>query len=291
MSRSQTLTHSMMRCNILRELRGRTAVVTGAANGIGQSLADRLAREGMNLVLADVDAERLHVNVDRLRAAGGSAIGVRTDVTSEDDLDELAQATVAEFGPPHVVYANAGVNRFARFQDLSLDDWQWIVGVNLMGVVHTLRSFLPHLLRGHNGCFAITASVASLMCATNTSAYNATKHAVLAIADSLHAELAAEGRSDIGVVLLCPGPVRTDIAHAERHRSGPTPELSEADRHFERFLTTSGMDPAVAADLFVDAVKADQRFVFTHPDLTRRAVDQRAASMLAGLTFNSRDGT
>jgi NAD(P)-dependent dehydrogenase (short-subunit alcohol dehydrogenase family) len=268
----------------MRDLTGRTAVVTGAASGIGLCLVNRFIAEGMNLVLADVDFERLNANVERLRAAGSTAIGVPTDVTSAAAVDSLAAVTTAEFGLPHVVCANAGVNRFARFQDLSLDDWQWLVGVNLMGVVHTVRSFLPLLLQGHNGCLAITASMASLMCGTQTSAYNATKHGVLAIAESLRAELVADGRPDIGVTLLCPGPVRTDIAHSARHRPGPAVEQTEADQRFEQLLTTSGMDPWRAADLLVDAIKEDRRFVFTHPELARRAVEQRSASMLAELS-------
>jgi NAD(P)-dependent dehydrogenase (short-subunit alcohol dehydrogenase family) len=268
----------------MRELAGRTAVVTGGASGIGLSLANRLAAEGMNLVVADIDSERLHTTVERLRAAGSKVIGTPTDVSSAPALDALATAVTAEFGLPDVVCANAGVNRFARFQDLSLDDWQWVIGVNLMGVVHTARSFLPLLLQGHNGCLAITASMASLMCPINAAAYNAAKHGALAIAESLYAELFAEGRSDIGVTLLCPGPVRTDIAHSTRHRSGAAVEQTEADRRFEQLLTTSGMDPWHAADLLVDAIKEDRRFVFTHPELARRAVEQRSASMLDGLS-------
>ncbi len=270
----------------MRELAGRTAVVTGAASGIGLSLADRFAAEGMNLVVADIDSERLDVTVERLRGAGANAIGLPTDVSSAPALDALAAAATAEFGLPHVVCANAGVNRFAGFQDLSLDDWRWIVGVNLMGVVHTARSFLPLLRQGRNGCLAITGSMASLMCVTNAAAYNAAKHGVLAIAESLHAELVAEGRHDIGITLLCPGPVRTDIARSARHRMGPVVEQTAADQRFERLLTASGIEPRDAADLLADGIKEDRRFVFTHPELARHAVERRSASMLAGLNVS-----
>jgi NAD(P)-dependent dehydrogenase (short-subunit alcohol dehydrogenase family) len=267
----------------MRQLAGRSAVVTGAANGIGLSLADQLAREGMNLVLADVDVARLEAVVDRLCAFGANVVGVQTDVAEPAQLDELAATTVAEFGPPHLVCANAGVNRFASFQELTLDDWDWIVGVNLMGVVHTVRSFLPCLLEGRDGCLAITGSMAALMCGVNRSAYNATKHAVWAIAESVAAELASLGRVDVGVSLLCPGPVRTDIANAGRHRSQSNAQPSDGDRDFAEYLVSSGVDPDEVAALLIDAVKNDRRYVFTHADLARTAVEQRNATVFADL--------
>jgi short-subunit dehydrogenase len=267
---------------VTRELAGRTAVITGAASGIGLSLADRLSLEDMNLVLADVDTQRLQPVVDRLRAAGRRVIGVPTDVTEPADLDELAAVTVAEFGMPFVTCANAGVNRFASFQDLTLNDWQWIIGVNLMGVVHTVRSFLPLLLQGRGGGLAITASMASIVSGVNRSAYSATKHAVLAIADSLTDELAADQRSDIGVTLLCPGPVRTDIADCGRHRPGGAAP-TEQDERFARYLAESGLDADEVASLLIEGIKAGRRYVFTHPRLARDALGDRHAAFVAGL--------
>lgn len=257
--------------------------MTGAASGIGRSLIDRLASEEMNLVLADIDGDRLSDVVDQVRGLGVRAIGVPTDVSAAASLDELAEAVLEEFGPPHLVCANAGVHRSAQFQELSVDDWQWIVGVNLMGVVHTIRTFLPLLLLGRDGGVAITASVASLMGDVGRSAYTATKHAVLAVADSVAAELASEGRTDIGVTTMFPGPVRTEIAFAGRHRAGRNEELTEGDRRLADFLATSGVEPAAAADLLVESVIVGKRYVFTHPDLARQAIEQRYASMLADL--------
>jgi NAD(P)-dependent dehydrogenase (short-subunit alcohol dehydrogenase family) len=267
----------------MRRLKGRTAVVTGAASGIGRSLIDRLASEDMNLVLADIDGDHLGDVVDQVRRRGNRAIGVRTDVGAPASLDELAEAAFEEFGLPHLVCANAGVNRFARFQELSLDDWQWIIGVNLMGVVHTVRSFLPLLLQGRNGCVAITASMASFMGGVDRSAYTAAKHAVLAVADTVADELAADGRTDIGVTTMFPGPVRTEIAFAGRHRPGRIEELTEDDRRFADFLASSGVEPAAAADQLVESVMAGKRYVFTHPDLARQAIERRYAAMLADL--------
>lgn len=267
----------------MRRLTGRTAVVTGAASGIGRSLVDRLASEGMNLVLADIDGDRLSYAVEQLRRGGSRAIGVPTDVGVAACLDELAEAATAEFGLPHLVCANAGVNQFARFHELSIDDWQWIIGVNLMGVVHTVRSFLPLLMQGRDGCVAITASMASFMSGVDRSAYTAAKHAVLALADSVADELVADGRTDIGISTLFPGPVRTDIAFARRHRSGRFQLPTEDDRRFADFLAASGIEPAAAADLLIQAVMAGKRYVFTHPALARQALEQRYASMLADL--------
>jgi NAD(P)-dependent dehydrogenase (short-subunit alcohol dehydrogenase family) len=267
----------------MRELRGRTAVVTGAASGIGRSLIDRLASEDMNLVLADIDGEHLQGVVDDVRRRGSRAVGVQCDVGMSASVDELAQAATAEFGLPQLVFANAGVNRFARVQELSVDDWQWIIGVNLMGVVHTVRSFLPLLLEGRDGALGVTASMASFMGGVDLSAYTAAKHAVLGFADSVASELAADGRTDIGVTTMFPGPVRTDIAFSGRHRPGRVEEPDEDDRRFADFLASAGVDPAATADLFVDSVTVGKRYVFTHPDLAREAIEQRTASMLTDL--------
>jgi NAD(P)-dependent dehydrogenase (short-subunit alcohol dehydrogenase family) len=237
----------------------------------------------MNLVLADVDGERLDAVVDEVRRAGNRAIGLVTDVGVSASLDELAQAATSAFGLPHLIRANAGVNRFARFQDLSVDDWQWIIGVNLMGVVHTVQTFLPLLLEGRDGALAVTASMASFTSGVDRSAYTATKHAVLGVADGVADELAACRRTDIGVTTIFPGPVRTDIAFAGRHRPGRTLEPSVNDRRFADYLAAAGMEPVAVADLLVDSVMAGKRYAFTHPDLAREAIERRSASMLADL--------
>jgi NAD(P)-dependent dehydrogenase (short-subunit alcohol dehydrogenase family) len=252
---------------------GRVAVITGAASGIGFGLAERFAAEGMKLVLADVDERALADAAQRLRASGRELIAVRCDVSHAEEVERLAEQAMNAFGAVHVVCNNAGVadTSGAAVWEASLDDWQWVVGVNLWGVVHGIRTFVPILLRQEQGYVVNTASSAGLLPGALGS-YSATKHAVVALTESLRSELTAIN-APVGVSVLCPGLVATRILEAERNRpSGPrgaTPINPSPHQVLERLrqnIPTSTPPSEMAASV-VDAMRAGRFWVLPHPAL------------------------
>lgn len=254
----------------MQELEGRTAVVTGAASGMGRAFADRFAAAGMNLVLADIEQAPLDDVVAGLADGGATVVGVRTDVSSESDMDALAAAAFDAFDTVHVVCNNAGVAAGGRLADLTAVDWQWVLGVNLWGVIHGLRVFLPHLLSHGDGHVVNTASVAGHLSPPGMAPYNASKHAVVSISETLYNELAADD-STVGVTVLCPGLVSTRILEADRNRPEQlrptTTRVLTAEEELRRAavaeMFTVAKPPSEVADLVHDAILADQLYLFT----------------------------
>ena len=255
----------------MEELSGKVAVVTGAASGIGFGLAERFAAEGMRLVIADVEAEALERAEKELGARGAEVLAVRTDVTDPAAVDALAQGAIDRFGTYHVVCNNAGVaGPPAVAWETSLETWQWVMGVNLWGVIHGVRSFTPRLIEQDEGHIVNTASSAGLIPLPFSGPYTATKHAVLGISRGLANELAMRG-SKVRVSVLCPGFIRTNLADSERNwpsRLGPPP--NEAPDPATEFLTNfmreglaSGKPPSELAALVVDAVRSGRFMVLT----------------------------
>jgi NAD(P)-dependent dehydrogenase (short-subunit alcohol dehydrogenase family) len=202
----------------VKDLRDRTAVITGGASGIGRAMAGRFAAEGMKIVLADVEAEALDRAVEELRGRGAAAVGVRADVSRAGDVEAIAAEAERAFGPVHVLCNNAGVAAGGPLWKLSEADWAWVLGVNLWGVVHGIRAFVPRMIEhGGEGHVVNTASVAGLAAGPWFGPYCASKHAVVAISETLHHELALTG-SAIKVSVLCPGFVKTRIAESHRNR-------------------------------------------------------------------------
>ncbi len=269
----------------MRELRDRVAVVTGAASGIGLALAERYAAEGMHVVLADVEEAALTVAADRLRAAGASVLAVTTDVSRADDVDALASEAMGTFGGVHVLCNNAGV--FAGrgpIWEVAREDWEWVLGVNLWGVINGIRAFLPILLEQEEGHVVNTASMAGLLAGT-LGVYSVSKHAVVALSEALQMQLAARAAS-VGVSVLCPGWVRTRIIEADRNRPGgrePRSELPEAQamEHLVEALVDTGIDPAEVAGHVIDAMRSGRFYVLTHPEMAV-GVEQRAHDILEG---------
>lgn len=260
-------------------VQGKVAVVTGAASGIGRALAARFATEGMKVVLADLEGDAVTSAVADLRGKGFSVEGCTADVADPASVDRLAAFAVERFDEVHVVCNNAGVGRFAPFWEYSLQDWQWIMGVNFWGVVNGIRSFLPHLRKRGNGHIVNTASMAALMVMRGNGAYTASKFGVLAVSDSLRLDLRQEG-SAIGVTVVCPGMVATDIANAERHRrDGVAPQQDQVSLTFRQTLATQGMAPEGVAGMVLDAIVANRPYVFTHPEMVRPTLQKRAAFM------------
>lgn len=260
----------------MKEFKGRVAVVTGGASGIGRSLAGRFAREGMKVVLADIEDEPLERAVSEIKAAGGEAAAKKTDVSLADDVRSLADFTLETYGGVHLVCNNAGVGAGGLCWKQPLGDWEWVIGVNLWGVIHGVRTFVPIMLeRGEEGHIVNTASMAGLISGPSLAIYNLTKHGVVALSESVYHELKMV-RAKIGVSVLCPALVRTGIAEAERnrpdrHKSAAAvdvnPEGKMLDRMLAQFLKDGkGKDPDVVADNVFDAVRENRFYILTHPE-------------------------
>jgi NAD(P)-dependent dehydrogenase (short-subunit alcohol dehydrogenase family) len=256
----------------MKEFREKVAVVTGAASGIGRALAQRFAQEGMKVVLADVEMPALEQATREIEAAGAAALAVRTDVSNASDVERLAQAALDRFGAVHVVCNNAGVAASAPSWMYTVADWQWVLGVNLWGVIHGVRVFTPILLaQGGEGHIVNTASLAGLISGPGAAAYNASKFAVVAISESLHHELTMLG-SPVRVSVLCPGFVNTRIADAGRNRPatlGETaPQLPGAEEmeQLGRQLLAAGSPPSIVADVVFGAIRDERFYIFPHPD-------------------------
>lgn len=247
---------------------GRTAVVTGAASGIGSALAERFAAAGMNVVMADVEEAALVRAAGELRDRGASVLAHVTDVSDVDAVDDLAADVFATFGPVHLLCNNAGVGVQRPVADMELDDWAWVLGVNLWGVIHGLRAFLPGMVaHGEPGHVVNTSSMAGLLASPGMSAYSASKAAVVAISESLGEEMAAAG-GQIGVSVLCPGVVNTRVHLCERNRPGGDRSLGDdtTSRLGDQLPGFRAMEPSEVAACVMDAVVERRLYVFTHPE-------------------------
>jgi len=256
----------------MRRFEGRVAVVTGAASGIGRAMAGRFAADGMRCVLADIEEGPLEVAVSELRRAGACAIGVPTDVSRAADVQALADATIAEFGAAHVLCNNAGVGGGTDFAHIDLDMWEWVLGVNLWGVIHGCRTFLPLLLSQDEAHIVNTSSMAALNGhPLGLAPYTVSKFGVLGLSQNLFFELAATTGGRVGVSVLIPGLTRTRIF--ESIRNGPK-DLSAPPP--SSFVSTSraaiagawddAMDPSAVADVVADAIRAQRFYVLPCAD-------------------------
>ena len=248
--------------------RGNVAVVTGAASGIGFALAERFATAGLNIVLADVQDDALAAAAEKITAHGVETLTVRTDVSQEADVQALAAATIERFGGVQLVCNNAGVASLADPWFGPTKSWEWVLGVNLWGVIHGCRTFLPHLLGG--GHIVNTASVAGLFPGFGPS-YDASKHAVVALTEDLFNTVKVAGLP-IGVSVLCPGWVNTKIVDAERNWPAHLGEKPDSDPAFAvmvnhaRRAIAEGVTPASIADAVATAVVADRFWVIPQQD-------------------------
>ena len=258
----------------MKEFRGKVAVVTGAASGIGRAMAERFAREGMKIVLADVEEVALARAEAALKADGATTSAVRTDVSKVGDVAALAEKTLATFGAVHVVCNNAGVGTgVCPIWETSLEDWQWVLGVNLWGVIHGIRTFVPILLQqGTEGHIVNTASMAGHISAPFGSVYHATKFAVVTISESLHLELESMGAA-VKVSVLCPGFVSTNIMDSARNRPAELPPAARPPSEAEQALwamgvalVAAGMPPSQVAERVFEAVRDERFYIFPHPE-------------------------
>jgi NAD(P)-dependent dehydrogenase (short-subunit alcohol dehydrogenase family) len=263
------------------DFKGRVAVVTGAASGIGLALTERFLEEGMRVVLADVEKGNLDKQVARLTAEGGDVLGVVCDVRDPDSVKDLAARTLAHYGAVHVVFNNAGVGPAGPMLETTPEDWRWIVDVNLLGVAYGVTTFGPIMKEAGEGHIINTASEAGHVSSAALGMYTATKHAVVGLSESLYRELEGTG---VSVHCLCPNLVKTQIFNSERNRDdGAEMRASQTATMgpLREAISTLGITPAQVAGDIIDAMRADQFWIFTH-DLTKQALAVRYEDIEAG---------
>jgi NAD(P)-dependent dehydrogenase (short-subunit alcohol dehydrogenase family) len=260
----------------MKQFKGKVAVITGAASGIGKGIAERCVKEGMNVVLADVNGDDLIKTESELKALGGMVIGVKTDVSKRNEMEHLAKKALDTFGGVHLLFNNAGVsslNAVTTPWDASWNDWEWVVGVNLWGVINGIKIFTPIMLNQNTeGHIVNTASLAGLVVGTPPGPYSVTKHAVVALSESIHISLEYR-KALIKVSVLCPGFVNTNIMNAERNRpdelKNPPVEIPPQLQSYIDFMKTSiesGISPQKVADQVFEAIKKEQFYIMTHPE-------------------------
>jgi NAD(P)-dependent dehydrogenase (short-subunit alcohol dehydrogenase family) len=263
----------------VQELVGKVAVITGGASGIGRALAHRFAGEGMHVVLADVDEVRMRAVEAELAEGGTEVLPVVCDTSLEASVHALAQATLDRFGAAHVLCNNAGVAGNADPWSGPITSWDWVIGINLYGVVHGIRAFLPIMQDQGEGHIVNTASMAGLLALPGAAAYNATKTAVVAISEGLFLEMKGLG-SPVGVSVLCPGFVKTNLIGQQwQERLGaPPPETtSSIGQIIETMLREGvehGVDPAGIAEEVLDAIRTERFWILTHPDMRHAPVER-----------------
>ena len=259
---------------------GNVAVVTGAASGIGRALATAFADEGMRVVLADIDEPALRATTSALAEAGRDVHPVVCDTSSEASVQDLARVTLERYGAAHVLCNNAGVVGKGDAWRGPFSNWEWVVGINLYGVVHGIRAFLPIMEDQGLGHIVNTASMAGLLAVPGQPPYNATKSAVVAISESLFIELRQAG-SPVRVSALCPAFVRTNIMRGQRWdtRLGPEPPPSDnsANRAMEEYFehgVERGVEPAIVAAEVIDAIRQGRFWILTHPEARHAPVER-----------------
>ena len=274
--------------NLVRELKGRTAFVTGGASGIGLALGRAFAEAGMKVMLADVERRALDAALKDLHDFGPNVRGVSCDVADADSVERAALAACEAFGNVHVVCNNAGVAAGGGIDTISLDNWRWVLDVNLMGVLHGIRSFLPRMrAHGEGGHIVNTAAMAGMNAGLGFSPYVASKFAVVAMSEGLAMQLKPHG---IGVSVLCPSFVRTRMGDSGRNRPGRYGEAQPLDPASPAGMMVAeiagrlqaGLDPAAVAASVLSAIREDQLYVFTHPNM-RQEVDERFAAIQAAM--------
>jgi NAD(P)-dependent dehydrogenase (short-subunit alcohol dehydrogenase family) len=268
----------------MENLDGKVAVITGGASGIGKAVATRAAAEGMKVVIADIEERALKEAEAELTGQGAEAIAVLTDVSDAASVLELRDAAVRRFGTVHLVHNNAGIGLGGPLWEVSEEDWRWILGVNLWGVIHGIAAFTPLLLEQGEGHIVNTASVAGLTTPMFMGPYNATKFAVVAISETLFKDLATTG-ANVGVSVLCPGFVQTGIGRSDRNRPSWAPERERENaanlRSFVQTLVDGGIPPDAVAARVLDAVRTNTFYVLTHPELNE-AIAERGRDILEG---------
>ncbi len=248
-------------------------MITGAASGIGRAIAERCVSEGMKVVLADIEEASLATAETELKTRGGTVLGVRMDVSQRGDVELLARRARDEFGQVHLLFNNAGVGAGGTAWEATWNDWEWVIGVNLWGVIHGVKVFTPLMLEQNTECHIVnTSSTAGLVVGGGMAPYSVTKHGVVALSESLYLTL-QQRKSLVKVSVLCPGLVRTNIADCERNRPARlknepvtlSPEMQAGLAAFRAAIEAS-MPPHQVADVVFDAIEKEQFYILSHPE-------------------------
>lgn len=267
----------------MKELREKVAVITGAASGFGREFAIRCADEGMKVVLTDIDEGGLAATAALLRP-GTQSLTLRSDVSNADSIEHVATSAYGRFGACHLLFNNAGVGTAGPIWMATLDDWKWTFGINVMGVVHGLRSFVPRMLEQKEASHIVnTASAAGLLAPAGSGVYAASKHAVVAASECLYHELRAQNAA-IGVSVLCPAFVDTGISNSERNRpaelADSNPEAKQYSDRIRQAIKSGKLNAADIAEVTIEAVKNDRFYILPHPNV-KIAVEIRMKDILS----------
>jgi NAD(P)-dependent dehydrogenase (short-subunit alcohol dehydrogenase family) len=274
----------------MKEFKGKVAVITGAASGIGRGIAEHCVKKEMKVVLADIEEVALRETEQTLQAKGATVLSIRTDVSKASDIETLAQKTLDAFGAVHLLFNNAGVQTRKTIWESTLADWEWVINVNLWGVIHGVRVFVPIMLQQQTECHIInTASAVGLISGSGTGTYRVTKHGVVSLSETLYLELKQRG-APIGVSVLCPSFVRSRLNEAERNRPAelwnppskypPTPEEQALERFFQE-MNQSGMTPEQFAEQVFKAIQQDKFYILTHLEVNA-LIQRRMEDILQG---------
>jgi len=284
----------------MQNFEGKVAVVTGAASGIGLALAEKCLAEGMSVVMADIEEQALNKAAQDLQSKGfNNILPVRTDVSILAEIEKLAETCIAHFGAVHLLFNNAGVGGKGDSWQGSKNDWAWVIGVNLMSVIHGVRVFTPHMIKQDCECHIVnTASIAGLVGAVTNAPYSVTKHGVVALTEHMYNDFKTQGLN-IGASVLCPGFVNTNIADSGRNRpahlnnANDSEELSKEEQGmrdmFKEFIKQS-MPPSELAEKVFAGIRADKLYLLTHPDFDT-AILTRANNITQGLNPEISDFT
>ena len=272
----------------MKEFQGKVAVVTGAASGIGRALAERCAKEEMKVVLADIEEQALMQASRDLAAQGAQVLAVPTDVSQAGEVETLARKAFETYSAVHLLFNNAGVGAGKSAWESSLADWEWVLGVNLWGVIHGIHFFVPRMLEQRSeGHIVNTASMAGLTYGPGQSIYKVSKHGVVSLSETLYYELALRGAS-LKVSVLCPGLVSTNILDAQRNRPARLQDASvkeplspQAEAVVQRFqqAVREAMPPGQVADIVFEAIREERFYILTHPTW-KAAIQFRMEDML-----------
>lgn len=264
----------------------KVAVITGGASGMGYSMAERFLQLGANVVIADIEQSALDSALDQL-AELGPVLGVRTDVSSSDSVQALAEATIERFGEVHVLCNNAGVETGGSFGAIEEKSWRWVMDVNFFGPLNGCRAFLPLLELQPEAHIVNTASVAAFNTGTATmTPYATSKFALLALSESLEIELRAR-QSTVSVHVLAPGPVKTRMTEAERNRPADVnivrePQRVEMMENLARLTEEFGLEPSIVAEMVLDSIRENSFFILPHPEMALEGVRRRLRWMETG---------
>ncbi len=273
----------------MKDVTGKVAFITGGASGMGLAMARSFSAAGMKVAIVDIEQEALDRVVAEFKKTNAEVIALKVDVTDRDAMEQAARDTEAAFGKVHVVCNNAGVAVGGGIDAMTYKDWDWVMGVNLAGVINGVQTFVERIKKhGEGGHFVNTASMAGQFAIPGLGVYNTTKYAVVGMSETMRADLA---QYNIGVSVLCPGVVTTNIFNSGRNRPNElkgetdnstqllTADVSDAEQAARmQQIMASALDPAVVGDMVLAAIQADDPYIFTHPDL-KPMVDARSSAI------------